>query len=85
MTDTGGLERVLAEGSRIPVPKADNRQLVLGDPTKVKIVRRIFQLYTRDDLGLRRICETLNSEGIPAPKGGKWSTGAVRSPLTTQD
>jgi hypothetical protein len=78
----GHLDRVLADGNRIPVPKGDDRGLVLGQPTKVEVVRRIFQMYTRDDLGLRRICETLNSERIPASRGGKWSTLAVRGIVT---
>jgi hypothetical protein len=57
----------------------------VGQPTErrrevneaqAEVVRRIFQLTT-DGLGLHRVCQTLNSEGVASPKGRGWTPIAV--------
>jgi site-specific DNA recombinase len=36
-------------------------------------VQRIFEMYVRENLGLKAIAERLNAEGIPSPRDGNWS------------
>lgn len=55
--------------------------LVLGDPQRLTVVKRIFEAYVRKDKGLRAIVNDLNVERIPAARGGLWITCAVRSIL----
>ncbi len=51
------------------------------DSEKAEIVRRIFTNYAGGQ-SARAIAETLNAEGVPGPRGGKWKvstiTGGVR-------
>jgi len=56
--------------------------LVLGDPARVAVVRRMFYSYVYEGKGWRTIAHELNAQGIPSPRGGKWSVGTVRSILT---
>ncbi|MBF0250783.1 MAG: recombinase family protein, partial [Alphaproteobacteria bacterium] len=51
-------------GERIPGVRTINEE-------QAKIVRWIFQEYVKG-ASLVSICETLNRQGIPSPKGGKW-------------
>ena len=50
-------------------------------PDEAPIVKRIFEMY-RDGMGSTKICEQLNNEHVPAPKGGKWSINSLPSMLT---
>lgn len=52
-----------------------------GDPARVELVRRIFNLYVKDGTGFRRIADTLNIGGVPSASGGKWVCSAVREIL----
>ncbi|MEC8890306.1 MAG: hypothetical protein VX426_01060, partial [Chloroflexota bacterium] len=42
----------------------DDEGKFLPDSVESAMVRRIYQLYTNDDLGLRKIVEILNNEGL---------------------
>ncbi len=44
-------------------------------------VRYIFKLYVEEGLGMIRLTKRLNSEGIPAARGGKWGYGVVHTIL----
>lgn len=46
------------------------------DPTTADVVRRMYRLYL-DGNGLRGICQILNGDGVPAPRGGLWSTTSL--------
>lgn len=50
---------------------------VPGDPLEVKTVRRVFDMFDAG-IGLWSITNTLNKEGVPSPRGGKWGKSAVR-------
>lgn len=45
------------------------------------IVRYIFRLYLKDDLGIRRIARRLNDENLRTRRGGLWSMVTVRDIL----
>jgi len=52
-------------------------------PEEAELVKRIFDLYL-DGLGLQRICNTLNEEGITTRFGCEWHTDTVRGILTNE-
>ena len=60
----------------------------LGDQGEIEVVKRIFQLKV-SGLGYVMIAHTLNKEGIPCPKRGrwrnkdqKWCQGTIRTIIT---
>ena len=60
----------------------------LGDPAEIAVVKRMFQLKV-SGLGYVMIADTLNKEGIPCPKRGrwrnkdqKWCQGTIRTIIT---
>jgi DNA invertase Pin-like site-specific DNA recombinase len=46
------------------------------DPETAPVLRRMYALYL-DGNGLRGVCQILNGDGVPAPKGGQWSTTSL--------
>lgn len=48
------------------------------NPTEAKIVSLIFKLYTKENLGIRRISDYLNTMQIPTKNGKSWSAKTVR-------
>ena len=50
-------------------------------PEEAPIVQLIFQLYTTDNLGFRRIVEYLNQRSIPNRQKAGWNTIAIRDLL----
>lgn len=82
----GKLVRVLRHGEPAPVSKTDRATLVLSAEDRVELVRRIFNMYTREGMGLGAITEALNRAGIPSPgncnsskhSGRFWSKGTLR-------
>lgn len=47
----------------------------------MKIVKRIFDMYVYQNMGFKRIVNTLNAEGVPSPNNKLWSTSTVISLL----
>lgn len=47
------------------------------DEDAAAIVRRIFDLYIEGGRSLREIARTLNREGLPSPRGAKWSNATL--------
>ncbi len=66
-------------GTRLARPKSDRPRLVLGSPDRVALVQRIFRMYIHEGLGYHSIAVTLNAEGIPSPRDGKWSATTSRA------
>ena len=58
----------------------DGKQLVLGDPSNIAIVQRIFEERMQGD-GVTEISNRLNSEGIPSPRSKTWKPPCVQSIL----
>ena len=50
--------------------------MLVPDPVKAPVVRRVFDLYARKRLGTRTIAQQLRDEGAPAPSAG-WGHPAV--------
>ncbi len=46
--------------------------------TEAKIVSLIFELYTKENMGIRRISKYLNTMQIPTKNGKSWSSKTVR-------
>ena len=51
------------------------------DQEEAKIVHKIFNLYTETDLGIRKIVEQLNNEGIKTRRGNTWNIVSIRDIL----
>lgn len=64
-----------------------NKRLVLGDPRKVKVVKRIFHEFTRKGYSMSLIAARLNADKIDSPGWGKkgrrnrWICDTVKSIL----
>lgn len=60
--------------------RLDNFTLAIH-PEEARVVRKIFTLYTRQDLGCRSIALTLNRDGDRTKLGGQWNPRGVRRVL----
>ena len=58
-----------------------NEGTFLIDQEEAKIVHKIFNLYTETNLGLRKIVEQLNNEGIKTRRGNTWNIVSIRDIL----
>ena len=47
--------------------KTQHTKLVKGDPDEVRTVQRIFDMYVNKGLGMTKITDILNKEGVPSP------------------
>jgi len=50
-------------------------------PQEGEVVRLIFRLYVQERMGLRRLAQHLNSQGIATRSGRPWTVAAVRELL----
>jgi len=69
----GTLVRTLARGESLSISKRDHARLVPSDHERVKIIKRLFKMYAEQGKGYRSLADTLNQEGVPTPRGPKWS------------
>ncbi len=69
----GTLVRTLARGESLSISKRDHARLVPSDHERVKIIKRLFKMYAEQGKGYRSLANTLNQEGVPTPRGPKWS------------
>jgi len=67
------LVRILARGESLNISKRDQAKLTLSSPERVKVVKRIFQMYAEQGKGYKSLADTLNQQGIPTPRGPQWS------------
>ena len=49
---------------------------------EAEVVRQIFSMYVSGRMGLRKIANQLNKDGIPTKKGNLWTAKGVRRVLT---
>jgi site-specific DNA recombinase len=81
---TAGLERRVREGKwmsgRTPYGYVRDREtkLLVPDPVKAPVVRRIFHLYAEGKLGTTAIARALDTEGAPPPRKQGWSPNALQ-------
>jgi DNA invertase Pin-like site-specific DNA recombinase len=73
LDEDGNLTRTLARGESLNIFKRDQAKLTLSDPERVKVAKQIFQMYAEQGKGYRSLAYTLNNEGVPTPRGPKWS------------
>jgi DNA invertase Pin-like site-specific DNA recombinase len=69
----GNVVRVVPRGESLTFSKRDRCKLVPSTPERVQVVRSIFSWYVTQGLGFKGIADRLNREGVPSPRGGKWS------------
>ncbi len=84
--------RGMAKQGRVPLPQVlygycldeDCRPQI--DEDEAQVVREIYRLSTEENLGHRRVSDTLNRLGIPSPGGGKlgWTIGRVSEILSNE-
>ena len=72
----GGLSYGYRNANRIDEQGKAVRGLREIDPEQAETVRRIYRLYA-DGMSTRNIAATLNREGIPGPRGGKWASNTI--------
>lgn len=66
------------------VRDANNNEKTIWVPGReedVAIVQRIFNMYVYQNMGVKRIVNALNNEGVPSPNCGLWSKSTVTSIL----
>ena len=51
---------------------------------EAEAVRRIFDMYVNEDMGMTNIAHRLNAEGFKTRKGGLWSTATIKSILINE-
>ena len=73
LDQSGQVMRRLERGERVNVSKRDRAKLIPSEADRVAAVRRIFQLYVEEDMGLSTVAQTLNREGVPTPRGPQWA------------
>ena len=79
---SAGIERRAKQGrwfgGRPPFGYAfsSEERVLVADPVKAPVVRRVFELYASKRLGTRTIAQQLREEGAPAPSAG-WGHPAV--------
>jgi site-specific DNA recombinase len=81
---TAGLERRVREGKwmsgRTPYgyTRDKDTKLLIPDPVKAPVVRRIFSLYADGKLGTTATARTLDAEAAPSPRKTGWSPNALQ-------
>jgi len=86
------LVRTLDRGERLSISKKDHATLTYGSDNRVKIAKRIFEMYAEVGKGFKAIAYTLNDEHIETPRGpkwariysGKWAATTIRSIIVNQ-
>lgn len=58
--------------------KDEHVTLVPGHPDHVAVVHRIYRRHFIDGMGVRRIVNELNTDGVPSPTGIRWSLAVLR-------
>lgn len=87
--DEEKLIRTLPRHESLNISKRDRCRLTPSAPERVAAVQRMFHLYAEQSRGVKAVTETLNSEGVPTPRGpawspiysGRWAVATVRAIL----
>jgi hypothetical protein len=66
---------------RPPYGYAVEDRALVPHPAEAPVVRRMFERYLDEHLGVRRIAALLNAEGVRTRRGGTWTAGSVRAVL----
>jgi len=79
-----GRVEIYENNERPAKDKSARSTLLLGNPARVAVVKRIFEASAYEEKGMRTIAQELNAEGIPSPRGGLWSISVIRSILVNE-
>ncbi len=78
--DQGNVRGVLAKGEHKSYG-SDHVELAPGPAFELKVVRRIFREFVRDNGREGHLCARLNAAGIAGANGRRWTTHAIRHML----
>ncbi len=73
LDEDGTVTRVIPRGESLNISKRDRCKLAPSAPERVQVIRNIFSWYVTQGLGFKGIADRLNQQGLPSPRGGKWS------------
>ena len=73
LDEEGNVTRVVPRRERLTFTKSDRCRLVPSTPERVAVIRSIFSWYVTQGLGFKGIADRLNQQGVPSPRGGRWS------------
>ena len=68
------LIRTLPRGESVVVSRRDRCKLVPSEESRVKTIKRIFDMYIKDQRGFKSIADRLNKDGIPTSRGQQWAS-----------
>jgi DNA invertase Pin-like site-specific DNA recombinase len=84
LIDESGKPRFLLEPGQHKALRNDRVRYALGTAAEQGVIRAIFHLYVRQEYSLVEIVHYLRSAEIPGNDGRPWSTGMVRSVLSSE-
>jgi len=73
LNEQGKVVRILSRGESLNISRRDHARLTPSDPERVKVIDRIFKMYTEEGKGYKSSADTLNQQGIATPRGPEWS------------
>ena len=87
LDENNNIIRTLAKAETLSISKRDYAKLTPSEPSRVKILKEIFQMYVELGKGYKSIAYTLNNKNISAPRNsqyshiysGKWTNATIRS------
>ncbi|MCH8824638.1 MAG: recombinase family protein [Planctomycetes bacterium] len=68
------LIRTLPRGESIAVSRRDRCKLVPSEESRVKIIKRIFEMYVKERRGFMAIAKRLNKDGVLTSRGPHWAS-----------
>lgn len=83
LNEAGEVKATLKRGEQKSL-QTDRVILVPGPADEVRLVRRMFSMFTRAGLTERAIAEVLNAEGHTTDLGRPWTRGTVHQVLTNE-
>jgi DNA invertase Pin-like site-specific DNA recombinase len=83
LDQNGDPKAILARGERKSL-QTERVILTPGPDEELAILRRIYDIFTREKRTEREIAAMLNSEGISSERGRPWTRGAVHELLTNE-
>ena len=76
--DHGKPQQRLKRGQRVFIQKGWKMTLVPNDDgVEVSTVREIYETYHKEEVGCSEIANRLHIRGVPAPRGGEWSSSTI--------
>src|SRR5687768_2695685 len=58
----------LGRDENLSVSKRDRAKLIRSEEARVKVIKKIFEMYVREGKGYKAVADTLNTKGIPTAR-----------------